>query len=297
MGADISQFKQAELMKQFPAEFAKFEEQQNSNGVPKSRTYSHFSDFSMFPDRFNENQKSLTAAKPILITGGLHDDPHEIIHNEQGLSPNSNSHFSDYSLYPDKFNRVKRLEQEGMSLPSPSKLITKPGGKYNFRLRRSSESDQDMLDLDQTSSNQSPSPQFFPQAQQKTQRAKSLSNSKLYYFDFSLIPDKDPNCAQDQCHKNRQQFLKVPNFASHHALILEENMAEDDKHGQSAPTSSGQFESIQEAMKKAKRSRKNSEPRFGFFDYSMIPDKDPRLFASRKNSIPDVPDENEPIDK
>ena len=50
-------------------------------------------------------------------------------------------HFSDYSLYPDKFDPAQRLLKnqidQHQSLPTPSGLIS----KYNFRIRRSSESD------------------------------------------------------------------------------------------------------------------------------------------------------------
>ena len=60
MGADISQFKQADLVKHIP-DLAKIDEFGNGEGggkkfqVSKSQSpsFAHFSDYSMFPDRFN----------------------------------------------------------------------------------------------------------------------------------------------------------------------------------------------------------------------------------------------------
>ena len=117
MGADISQFKQADLIKQLPDLNPKIDEK-----LPKSRTYAHFSDYSMFPDRFN--QKS---AKPMLISSSRST---EIVVPEHPGSSDENSHFSDFSLYPDKFNKILQNNENhqgggGMSLPSPSKLISR----------------------------------------------------------------------------------------------------------------------------------------------------------------------------
>ena len=54
MGADISQFKQAGLVKHIP-DLAKIEEHGNGEGKGKfsNQSFPHFSDYSMFPDRFN----------------------------------------------------------------------------------------------------------------------------------------------------------------------------------------------------------------------------------------------------
>ena len=59
--------------------------------------------------------------------------------NEGSGSPHP--HFSDYTFYPDKFDRsqkiIKNQIDQHQSLPTPSGLIS----RYNFRIRRSSESD------------------------------------------------------------------------------------------------------------------------------------------------------------
>jgi len=173
MGADISQFKQADLVKHIP-DLAKIDEFGNGEGggkkfqVSKSQSpsFAHFSDYSMFPDRFNGK------SSPRAILG--HSPPTE-----------GGPHFSDYSLYPDKFNQSHKLLKshidQHQSLPTPSGLIS----RYNFRIRRSSESD----DTEHSEIHD-------PIPDQGAHRTRSLSNSKMYYFDFSLIPDKDPHCAQ-----------------------------------------------------------------------------------------------------
>lgn len=64
MGADISQFKQADLVKHMP-DLAKLDEHGSREGgrkfVSKSNSitsFPHFSDYSMFPDRFNGGKSS-----------------------------------------------------------------------------------------------------------------------------------------------------------------------------------------------------------------------------------------------
>ena len=58
MGADISQFKQADLVRHIP-DLTKIEEHGDGEGTGKfsikshSKPFAHFSDYSMFPDRYN----------------------------------------------------------------------------------------------------------------------------------------------------------------------------------------------------------------------------------------------------
>lgn len=249
MGADISQFKQADLVRHIP-DLTKIEEHGDGEGTGKfsikshSKPFAHFSDYSMFPDRYN------VKSSPKAILG--HSPPDE-----------GSPHFSDYSLYPDKFDPAQRLLKnqidQHQSLPTPSGLIS----KYNFRIRRSSESD-DTGDHNEI-------PDLLPD--HKAPRARSLSTSKMYYFDFSLLPDKDPHCAQDElCTKDTA--IGSPQAPS---IIFEEEQ----------PTAPSINEISGSTSRKIKRMRKNSEPRYGFFDYSMIPDKDPRFFARSKSTSPD----------
>lgn len=98
----MSQFKNS---KQFP-------EMESANDMLiKSRA--HFSDYSMFPDRFNNSA------------------PKQILSTSTGSNGNGTHHFSDYSLYPDKFDK-------GSSSVPAMGAIQIP--RYNFRLRRNSES-------------------------------------------------------------------------------------------------------------------------------------------------------------
>jgi len=263
MGADISQFKQADLVKHIP-DLAKIDEHfHNGEGGRKfqiskshSPSFAHFSDYSMFPDRFNGK------SSPRAILG--HSPPTE-----------GGPHFSDYSLYPDKFDKSQKLLRshidQHQSLPTPSGLIS----RYNFRIRRSSESD----DTEHSEIHE-PIPEQRPEQRAHRARSLSQSNSKMYYFDFSLIPDKDPHCAQDEiCTKQGKVSESLPP-----SIIIEENMTEP-------PTSPCQEENPGPiSSRKMKRTRKNSEPRYGFFDFSMIPDKDPRFYA-RSKSTSSSPDE------
>lgn len=263
MGADISQFKQADLVKHMP-DLAKLDEHGHGEGgrkfVSKSSSitsFPHFSDYSMFPDRFNgkSSPRAILGHSPPDGVGGPHP------------------HFSDYSFYPDKFDqqsqKILRNNLQGIepqSLPTPSGLIS----RYNFRIRRSSES---------TDDHDSEFHEISPDQQQKghPHRARSLSNSKMYYFDFSLIPDKDPHYAQDQCNKkaSKNEPLKEEISVPPSMVIIEETPNENP---------GGSVGSGGSNSRKMKRIRKTSEPRYGFFDYSMIPDKDPRFFANRSKS-------------
>lgn len=228
--------------------------------VIPSHLFPHFSDYSMFPDRFNGGKSS-----PRAILG--HSPP-----PIDGNGPHP--HFSDYSFYPDKFDQSQKILRnnqgiEPQSLPTPSGLIS----RYNFRIRRSSES-----------TDESEFHDMIPEQQQKgphPHRARSLSNSKMYYFDFSLIPDKDPHCTQDQCNKqaSKNESLKEELSVPSSMVIIEEAPAISPPPPSSSNENPGGSNS-----RKMKRIRKTSEPRFGFFDYSMIPDKDPRFFGARSKS-------------
>jgi len=257
MGADISQFKQAGLVKHIP-DLAKIEEHGNGEGKGKfsNQSFPHFSDYSMFPDRFNGK------SSPKAILG--HSPP-----NEGSGSPHP--HFSDYTFYPDKFDRSQKIIRnqidQHQSLPTPSGLIS----RYNFRIRRSSESD----DVD-------PSEIHDLIPDQKSHRARSLSTSKMYYFDFSLLPDKDPHYTQDELSMKQKQ-IGSPQSPS---IIIEETSGEEPCRNQKPEPA----EPIIGEKRKMKRVRTNSEPRYGFFDFSMIPDKDPRFF-SRSNPSTSSPDE------
>ena len=214
-----------------------------NRSMPKSHT-THFSDFSMFPDRFNGSSKP----KPVAIVTHGHEHHHE----EQ-------PHFSDYSLYPDKLDQHKLKMHRSLSETPPAKNMDMNVGtslpatgfisKYNFRLRRNSESDHHETNESLATS-----------AETEGVRARSLSNSKMYYFDFSLIPDKDPHCVIDERKKHQSDDKALP--------TVKEGCSST-----SAPPAS--------SIEVPKRARKTSEGRFGFFDYSMIPDKDPKCFGSK----------------
>ena len=98
-----------------------------NRSMPKSHT-THFSDFSMFPDRFNGSSKP----KPVAIVTHGHEHHHE----EQ-------PHFSDYSLYPDKLDQHKLKMHRSLSETPPAKTMDMNVGtslpatgfisKYNFR--------------------------------------------------------------------------------------------------------------------------------------------------------------------
>ena len=79
MGADISQFKQAELVKQIP-DLTKIEEHGDGEGTGKfsiknhSKSFAHFSDYSMFPDRYNAkaSPKAILGNALFATTRGSH---------------------------------------------------------------------------------------------------------------------------------------------------------------------------------------------------------------------------------
>lgn len=78
MGAEMSQMKKAELAKQIP-DLIKIQEHhhdadlhQNKIMTKSQSAHTHFSDFSMFPDRFNDKKSSLP--KPIMGQNHLQDE-------------------------------------------------------------------------------------------------------------------------------------------------------------------------------------------------------------------------------
>ena len=79
MGADISQFKQAELVRHIP-DLTKIEEHGDGEGTGKfsiknhSKSFAHFSDYSMFPDRYNvkSSPKAILGNALFVATGVPH---------------------------------------------------------------------------------------------------------------------------------------------------------------------------------------------------------------------------------
>lgn len=249
---------------------------EESNKMNKSKSdYGHFSDFSMFPDRFN------TAASKKKESPGSTG------------SGSGQSHFSDYSMFPDRFNGADGKRSEG-NTPAGST----PGGstsniisKYHFRLRSASNSESDRkseppTSSSSTSSNNNPSGTDTLSAEGGSRpRACSHGSSKLYYFDFSCIPDKDPNCTLDEQKRNyrpRQRLYSTGDLPTH----KEETSAKKPPTGLPSVVITEEESKVESTAPKNvphQRRRKTSEPRFGFFDYSMIPDKDPRFFNPAKN--------------
>lgn len=211
-------------------------------------------------------------------------DPNSTTRNQM-----SNMHFSDYSLYPDRFAQTENpqsgrrgsLSSDPSSSISPSPSNLQPPqntiSKYNFKIRTNSVSE----------SNPEP-PEPMPGSNRP--RSSSYSSSKLYYFDFSLIPDKDPNCTFDE--QQRTSDVKTRRRL-YSAGDLENppsggNGVTNPSHPATGPpvikvTEQPTIKEEDERVKPPKantvppRKRKTSAPpRFCFFDYSMIPDKDPR---------------------
>ena len=84
------------------------------------------------------------------------------------------AHFSDYSLFPDRFEEHKSVPKRStdhLTIPT-SKSHQQNLSKYAFRLRTSS-----------TGSDQS---------------------NNYYYFDFSFLPEKDPKFAAFEAEKRRR---------------------------------------------------------------------------------------------
>ena len=207
-----------------------------------------------YPDRFNEKcvppLKINNAPKPIEIA-------------TPSPSKDQDARFADFSLFPDKFDN-SNMKKSKSGLPADIKSGTAasslPAGFLSrYRMRSASATDQDIkADADHLErDNLSPD----------VARPRSLSNSKMYYFDFSMIPDKDPNFVIDG--RKKENLLKIP---------------EEKCGGSSVPCSSLPQNSMEDVAQKAKRVRKTSE-QFGFFDYSMIPDKDPKCFKKKPWNI------------
>lgn len=246
MGADISQLKQIAppppvVVTQPDLDISDpLEHHGDMKLIPKSHSsYTHFADYSMFPDRFN----SLVHHPPVKPQ----PQSKRIIQSK----PVVDHHYSDYSLYPDKFDEDQQQSPKNrppdqlQSSPIPASSLPAHPGLLS-RFRRPSEAEHDIIH------------------DEEPMRPRSLShNSRMYYFDFSLIPDKDPHCAWDERKRNKSLSEEQP------IKPMTSNT------GSSAP--------VQNSMPTKKRMRQTSlaESKFSFFDYSMIPDKDPRLFSNK----------------
>ena len=288
MGQELSQLKQSTkpdhvILSQAMEKIAEVESVavKHEKGLAKSKSaYSHFADYSMFPDRFNEKTTVVLQQTPIEIESGQignNSDHHQHQHN------GSDDHFSDYSLYPDKYDqcRLKRSvstapSEPGTSLPASS-ATSGFLSKYSARLRSSSVSESEH-------GNDNISPSSSGGGDQP--RPRSLSNSKMYYFDFTMIPDKgnfiyeerkrhrQPSPGITGNHSdgiNKQDYLKVPQVIPEGSSVPSSFLP--------APSS------MEDIAQKVKRSRQASEPRdrFGFFDFSNFPDKDPKCFNKKQD--------------
>lgn len=208
--------------------------------------------FIRYPDRFNEK-----CVPPLKIN----NTPKPIEISTASPSTDQDARFADFSLFPDKFDSsVMKRSKSGLpaDLKSGPVASSLPSGFLSrYRMRSSSVTDQEIKsDADRLERDT-----LSPDA---VTRPRSLSNSKMYYFDFSMIPDKDPNFVIDG--RKKENLLKIP----------------EEKCGGSSVPCPSQLpkNSMEDVAQKAKRVRKTSE-QFGFFDYSMIPDKDPKCFKKK----------------
>lgn len=202
-------------------------------------------------------------------------------------------HFSDFSLFPDRFATKKNVEKgrdggealsEGVApkgVPIPAIKVSKssePVGsyshqgsnisKYNVRLRTFSGSETE----DEIGRPRSNSTNTYPEELTglSPPRGGQRRPSGTYFFDFSLIPEKDPHFDA------RQRRVRMSSQGDDGPPLPVTTPA-------TTPTTPLSPVSAPEEPvfpPKAKtRERKVSEHTYSFFDYSMIPDK-----MDRRNS-------------
>lgn len=213
-------------------------------------SYAHFSDYSMFPDRFNPVPKNT----PIVI-----DDPKPMrtpIIIEPIQDPKA-----DHVFDPDPL-RYQRSQSEGGTTNS---LPTNPGflTKFNFRLRSSSATEQQIQIDSNLLNDKADSSQGSLDIDK---RPRSSSHSRMYKgYDFGTIHEKEGTSVD-----TTSWPIPLDNIDEATKIL---------QRGTSVPAP----DSMEAIAAKAKRVRKTSEsgPRYGFFDYSMIPDKDPRCFNKK----------------
>jgi hypothetical protein len=316
MGAEVSQHQQAEIAKlseamdkfstSIEADHDRHQECHSNKLVKSNSAYAHFADFSMFPDRFNDKSSSEpvgaglkhATTPPTLTTTTTTLTPTLMVTTPEKRS--ADAHFSDYSLFPDRFNPALKYQRStsmtpvggsfapapGTSLPSSVSMIS----RYNFRLRSNSSTEREVAPPISPSSveggasggSEAGSDSLSSQ-QQLRPRSQSHSSKRMYYFDYSMIPEKDPNYVYDHQRsydQRREKPIHRPRLYSTGDIPI--NKSQDD-----ITTKIPQLVITEEPSTKVgkaqhhTKARKNSGPRYGFFDYSMIPDKDPRFFKNR----------------
>ena len=131
-------------------------------------------------------------------------------------------------------------------------------------------------------------------------RPRSSSYSGRFpFFDFSMIPDKDPHfnntnegAAGQEMRPGQQQHQRVRSPSSSSSTASTVNVSVPDGSSvvaaaltmaASSPPPSAQPSTHQavESSSKLVKTPQNA-PRFTFFDYSLIPDKDPRAFVKTR---------------
>ncbi len=126
-----------------------------AEAIPKSRSaYSHFADYSFFPDRYDAPRIKASSEPPKekQKASSTNQEQHPEEKKESAQTPVNvtpdkkppGAHFSDFTLFPDRFNNIRRLSDTGganmMAIPNPNMVASSlPNSsflnKYNNRLR------------------------------------------------------------------------------------------------------------------------------------------------------------------
>jgi len=278
--------------------FSDFNELENKKllNPPKPRDrsqsvggYSHFSDFSLFPDKYGANQ----------IKRRHPSNGSSIIEEVSSIPctpPSTPNITTPLQSIKESFFRTRALSHDPDRDASKEGMVTKSPSVGNGETNENKVENENQLSIRPRSSSYGGGKRY--------QRHKGVHADRTPFADYTFFPDKDPKCATNTSEQKSEKVIapevvskKIPstlstvsgqpptviitphniNYINSAVLIASALTAEANK--QSRYDDKQKIISNEERNYNNNNMKKSAQPRFNFFDYSMIPDKDPRAFV------------------
>jgi len=254
--------------------------------------YSHFSDFSLFPDKFGANPiKRRHPSNGSSITEEVPSIP--------CTPPSTPNITTPLQSIKESFFRTRALSYDPERDAAKEDIISKSPSIGNGDINGSKIENDNQLSIRPRSSSYG--------GGKRNQRHKGVHAERTPFADYTLFPDKDPKCATNTSELKSEKVMrndevsrkKTPpsklstvsgqpptviitpdniDYINSAVLIASALTAEANKQSR--------YDDKQRiAMEERNNNnnvKKSAQPRFNFFDYSMIPDKDPRAFVPNK---------------
>lgn len=246
-------------------------------GRSMSVDHTHLADFSMFPDKFS---LAPPPSSQLQLPRSRHSSSGNSCGQDDPTTPTTPLSNMANSFFRSRASSASEAMERRTNEP---KVTKDPSSSTSHSAAVSNCAEEDSLGQQL---------QVPPAAASFRPRSSSYSG-RFPFFDFSMIPDKDPHFEQDKSQQRvrRASSTSSTTSSSHDLQPSNVNVVVPDGSSVVAaaltlaasspdppPPPPPRPAEAKQQQPSSKAPQQNA-PRFTFFDYSLIPDKDPRAFV------------------